>query len=132
MLHRGLVLIISLGAAGALLAACRDGTGPGVTGRWATTGIELVAFPQAAELRLACARPARLTHGLLPDSARTIRFSTAVQPVWGTPYRVDFLGQFLGDSLYATLTYSGPPPVARVYTMATDGDAGLDKVFCAL
>ena len=129
MFHRGLVPLI-LGAT-ASLAACRDGTGPGVTGRWAATGIELVALPQTAELRLACASPARLTHGLLPDSARTVRFSITVQPVWGTAYRVDFLGQLVGDSLYASLTYPGPPPIARTYNMVLDGDAGLDKIFCA-
>jgi len=127
--HRSLIPLI-LGAA-ASLAGCRDGTGPGVIGRWAATGIELIALPQTAELRLACAMPARLTHGLLPDSARTVRFSTTVQPVWGMPYRVDFLGQLVGDSLYATLTYPGPPPVARTYTMVPDGDAELDKIFCA-
>ena len=129
MFQRGLLPLI-LGAA-ASLAGCGDGTGPGVTGRWAAIGIELIALPQIAELRLACVMPARLTHGLLPDSARTLRFSTTVQPVWGTPYRVDFLGQLVGDSLYASLTYPGPPPVARTYAMVLNGDAGLDKIFCA-
>src|SRR2546428_262200 len=124
-------VLAPVAGAAALFLGCGDATGPGVTGRWAATGIELVALPQTAELRLACASPARLTHGLLPDSARTVRFSITVQPVWGTAYRVDFLGQLVGDSLYASLTYPGPPPIARTYNMVLDGDAGLDKIFCA-
>jgi len=129
MFHRDLLPLI-LGAA-ASLTSCRDGTGPALTGRWAATGIELIALPQTGELRLACAIPAPITHGLLPDSAGLIRFSTTVQPVWGTPYHIDFQGQLVEDSLYATLTYPGPPPVARTYSLVRDGDAGLDKIFCA-
>jgi len=125
-------VLAPVAGAAALFLGCGDATGPGVSGRWAATGIELVALAHTAELRLACATPARLTHGLLPDSARTIRFSTMVQPVWGTPYRIDFLGRFVGDVLLATLTYPGPSPIARTYTMQPDGDAGLDKIFCAV
>jgi|SRR5260370_13309030 hypothetical protein len=134
MAHCHRVIIGAL-ASGTLLASCREVTGPGVEGRWASTGIELVAQQGTTELRLLCAAPARLTHGLVPDSTGTIRFSTSVQPVQlGTPYRVDFLGQLVGDTLFATVTGTGDVgrPIVQTYTMLRGGDPAFDKIFCAL
>ncbi len=126
-------LIARLLGVAALLTGCGEVTAPGVTGRWAATGIELVAQPQTAELSLPCIAPARVSHGLLPDSAGFIRFSTAVQPVWGAAYRVDFLGQLAGRWLFATVTRTvgEGPPVSESYALVRDGDSGLDKIFCA-
>ncbi len=128
-----LCLIPAVLGAAALLTDCGNATGPVVTGRWAATGIELIALPQTAELRLPCAAPARVTHGLLADSAGTIRFSTPVQPIWGAPYRVDFLGQLVGRWLFATVTrtFGAGMPASQTYTMVRDGDAGFDSIFCA-
>jgi hypothetical protein len=123
-------------ALGVVLAGCDLFTGPGIEGRWAATGIELVAEPGTAELRLACAAPARLTHGLVPDSAGTIRFSTAVQFHIGIAphlYRVDFLGHLGADTLFATVTrrFGVGAPVVQTHTMLRDGDAGWDRIGCA-
>ena len=130
--HRG---IIGALACGTLVASCREVTGPWVDGRWAATGIELVAQRGTTELRLLCAAPARLTHRLLADSTGTIRFSTLVQPLQvRTPYRVDFLGQLAGNALFATVTLTGDVgrPIVQSYAMLRDGDPGFDKIFCAL
>jgi hypothetical protein len=121
-------------AIGVLLAACREVTGPGIEGRWAATGIELIAQPSAAELRLVCTEPAQVPQGLVPDSAGTVRFSTQVQPVrLSLPYHVDFLGQLVGDTLAATVTWTidARTSVSQSYLMLRDGDSGFDKIFCA-
>src|SRR5881296_676603 len=118
----------------AFVAGCGEATGPGITGRWAAPGIELTALPSSAEFRLACAAPARLSQRLVSDSAGAIRFSTRIQPVWGASYRVDFVGQIAGRWLFATVTrtFDAGAPVVQEYTLLQDGDAGFDKVFCAL
>jgi hypothetical protein len=121
-------------AVGVLLAACREVTGPGIEGRWAATGIELIAEQSAAELRLVCTEPAHIAQGLVPDSGGAVRFSTQVQPVRLSPsYHVDFLGQLVGDTLAATVTWTidARTSVSKSYVMLRDGDAGFDKIFCA-
>jgi hypothetical protein len=133
MVHCHRVIIGAL-ASGTLLGSCRETTGPGIEGRWAATGLELVAQRGTTELQLLCAAPAGLTHGLVPNSAGTIRFSTSVQPVQlRTPYRVDFLGHLIGDTLFATVTGTGDVggPIIQTYTMLRDGDPAFDKFFCA-
>jgi len=125
--------IVAASAVGASLAGCRERTGPRIAGRWAAAGIELVAQPPTTELLLVCSEPAHLTPGILLDSGGTIRFSTLVQPLsLTTPYRVDFLGQLVGDTLVATVTTTRGGLVVQTYTMLPNGDAGFDKVFCAL
>ncbi len=122
-------------AVGVLLAGCREATSPGIEGRWAAYGIELIAQPSAAELRLICTEPARVTPGLVPDSTGTVRFSTQVQPVQlSLPYRVDFVGRLVGGVLAATVTRNigAGTPVSQGYVMLRDGDSGLDKIYCAL
>ncbi len=117
-----------------LLSGCGEITHPGIEGRWAASGIELIAQPNAAELQLVCAAPARLAHGLLPDSGGAVRFSTEVQPVQlTTPYRVDFLGRLVGNALMATVTRTvdAGTSVVQSYVMLRDGDAGFDRIFCA-
>ncbi len=118
---------------GALLG-CGEVTSAGIQGRWATTGIELIVQPSAAELRLICVEPARVPVGLVPDSAGTVRFSTQVQPVeLSAPYRVDFLGRLTGNVLLATVTRTvgAGPPVSQTYIMLRNGDSGLDNIACA-
>ena len=130
--HRFVIVALVFGP---VLASCREVTSPGIEGRWAATGIELTAQPSSAELRLLCAAPAQLNHGLLPDSAGNITFSTLVQPVeLQAPYRVDFVGRLVADALVATVTTTrtGSNPVVHRYTMFRNGDAGFDKIFCAL
>jgi hypothetical protein len=114
----------------ALLAGCSEAAGP-ETGRWAATEIELTVSPSSAEFRLACAAPARLGPGLT-DSVGRIRFSTPIQPLWGVPFQVDFVGQTNGDWLFATMTrtFTIGPPVVQQYVLLRDGDAGFDKVAC--
>ena len=119
----------------AILAGCGDFTSPGIDGRWASTGIELVGEPRTATLRLACATPARLTHGLLPDSAGSIRFSTPMQFQLGIAplvYQVDFLGHLAADTLVATVTrrLDSGASVVQTYTMLRNGDAGWDRIGC--
>ena len=125
--------LIGVLASGAFLSSCREGTGPGLEGRWAAIGIELTVQAGTTELRLACAAPARLTQGLLPDSTGTIRFSTPIQPVWGASYRVGFLGRLVGDGLFATVTrtFDAGTPVVQTYTMLRDGDPEFDRIVCA-
>jgi hypothetical protein len=114
------------------LAGCKEGTGPRVTGRWAATGIELTLSPSSAEFRLACAAPAQLSPGLGTDSAGAIRFSTPIQPLWGGPFHVDFVGRIDGLWLFATMTrtFSVGAPVVQQYALLRGGDAGFDRVFC--
>lgn len=113
-----------------LLAGCREAAGP-ETGRWAATGIQLTLSPSSAEFRLACAAPAPLGSGLT-DSAGRIHFSTPIQPLWGVPFQVDFMGQQGGDWLFATMTstFTIGPPVVQQYVLLRDGDAGFDNVVC--
>jgi hypothetical protein len=130
--HRYVIGVLTLGT---LLAGCREGTGPGIEGRWAARGIELITQPGTTELQLICTSPARLTHGILPDSAGTIRFSTLVQPLAvRPPYRVDFLGTFVGNALYATVTRNSDAtsPSVQTYVMLPNGDPGFAGVFCAM
>jgi hypothetical protein len=51
-----------------------------------------------------------------------------------TPYRADFVGHVVADALVAmvTLTDNGSSPVVRSYTMLRNGDAGFDRIACAL
>ena len=119
----------------AILGGCGDFTGPGISGRWASPGIELVGEPRAATLRLACATAARLTHGLLPDSAGSIRFSTAMEFQLGLApivYHVDFLGHLAADTLVATVTrrLDSGTSVVQTYTMLRNADAGWDRIGC--
>jgi hypothetical protein len=128
--------LVTAVASGVVLAACGEFTGPGIEGRWAAIGIELIAEPGTAELRLPCAIPARLRQGLLPDSAGTIRFSTLVQVHIGLasyPYRIDFLGHLVGDSLFTTVTRRSEvgAPLVQTYIMLRDGNAGWDRIGCA-
>jgi hypothetical protein len=118
-----------------VLASCGQVTGPGIEGRWAATGIEFTLQPNSGQLRLVCTEPARLDHGLLPDSAGKVTFSTLVQPMaLQTPYHADFVGHLVADALVATvtLTRNGGSPVVHSYTMLRNGDSGLDKIYCAL
>ncbi len=121
-------------AFGPFLAGCAEVTGPRIEGRWAAPAIELLAQPASTELRLACAAPARLTYGVQPDSTGTVRFSTPVQPLWGPPYRADFVGQLLGEWLFATVTrtFAAGTPVVQRYSLRRDGDPEFDRIFCAL
>ena len=124
-------------ASGVWLASCGELTGPGITGRWAAPGIELIAQASTAELRLVCATPARVTHGLVPDSLGIIRFSTPVKVLtasYPASYRVDFVGHVVRDTLAATVTRVFPagPSAVQTYTMLADGDANFGGIFCAL
>src|SRR6267143_4690428 len=116
---------------GALLAGCGEPVGPVVQGRWAATGLELIARPFAAELRLPCATAGQVRHSLVGDSAGVIRFSTPVTGYWSS-YTVDFVGQIRGDSLTATLTsiFSVGAPSVRTYTMHRDADPRFDSFYC--
>ncbi len=134
MAHRDRFLIGAL-LLGPVLASCGQATSPGIEGRWAATGIELTLQPNSGQLRLVCTVPAQVDHGLLPDSAGNITFSTLVQPVeLQTPFRADFVGHLVADALIATvtLTRNGSSPVVHSYTMLRNGDSGLDKIYCAL
>ena len=132
MAHRFLIGALLFGP---VLASCGQVTSPGIEGLWAATGIELTLQPNSAQLRLVCTVPAQLTHGLLPDSAGNITFSTLVQPMeLQAPYRADFVGHLGADALVATvtLTRNGSSPIVHSYTMRRNGNAGLDKIYCAL
>ena len=124
-------LLIAVGALAAF-AGCTEATGPEVPGRWAALGIQLSASDSTVELQIACAVPAHVGHGFFTDSASAIRFSTPIQPVWGTPFQVAFVGQRAGRWLFATVTrtFSLGPPVVETYSMLRDGDAGFDKIAC--
>jgi hypothetical protein len=122
-------------ASGVVLAGCSEVAGPGVTGRWAAPGIELIAEASTAELHLACATAAPVTHGLVPDSLRTIRFSTLVTVFTASyppSYRVDFVGHLAGDTLAAMVArvVAAGPPAVQAYTMLAGGDAHLGGIFC--
>jgi hypothetical protein len=120
---------------GPLLASCGQVTSPGIEGRWAATGIELVLQPNAAQLQLVCTLPAQVHLGLLPDAAGNIAFSTLLQPMeLQTPYHADFIGKLVADALVATvtLTRSGSSPVVHNYTMLRNGDDGFENIACAL
>ncbi len=127
---RSQFLFAVLGCA-ALLGACGEATGPGVQGRWAASGIELIAERFATEVRLPCATTARVPRALVPDSSGIIRFSTAATSQW-TSYTLDFVGQFRGDTLAATLTstFAVGTPLVRTYTMLPDADPQFGSFYC--
>ena len=116
----------------AAIASCTGATGPAVPGRWAALGIQVTASDSTVELQIACAVPAHLGHGFFTDSAGAIRFATPIQPVWGSPFQVTFVGQRTGRWLFATVTrtFSLGAPVVDTYAMLMDGDAGFDKIAC--
>lgn len=125
---------LTLLAASSLLAACHDFMGPGIEGRWAAPGIELMAQARDAELQFICTAPAHVGHGLLPDSAGTFRFSTQVVGYQlATPIQVDFAGRLVGDTLIATVTRGagGNAPEVQTYAMLRNGDSGIEKIACA-
>ena len=122
-------------AASALLAACHDFIGPGIEGRWAAPGIQLIGQASDAELQFYCTTPAHVGHGLLPDAAGVFRFSTQVVGYQlATPIRVNFVGQLVRDTLIATVTRAGDgnAPDVLTYVMLRNGDSGIDKVACLL
>ena len=121
----GLVSVI------ALCFGCSDSLGPGINGRWATTGIELVGSAGGAELRLPCVRPVRLPWWTSFDATGHIQFSGSVRELWYS-YDFVFAGQLQSDTLAATLTVSVPshPSSVMNYRMTPDGDSGLDRMFC--
>ena len=128
-------LVVSAFAFGAFLTSCTESVGPGIKGRWAASGIELISQPGTTELRLLCFKPAQLPDGLHPDSASTIRFSVMTEPLeLAAPYRVDFEGQFVGDALFATVTRTshGGSSSVQTYTMLPNGDPQFDRFACAL
>jgi hypothetical protein len=113
-----------------LLTSCSDATAPGIEGRWATRGIELVAEPNSAVIRLACDVGGRLDYGIVRDSTDSVRFST---PLWGRINAVlDFVGQFEADTLAATLTWTWleGSQTSRTYRMVPDGDPDFFSFLC--
>ena len=133
MTHARLLPILL--AASSLLAACHDFIGPGIEGRWAAPGIQLIAQAGDAELQFYCTSPAHVGHGLLPDAAGAFRFSTQVvgHQLGATPIRVDFVGRLVRDTVIATVTRArdGNAPDVLTYVMLRDGDSGIEKVACA-
>jgi len=122
---------VGLVSAIVLCIGCGDSLGPGINGRWAATGIELVGAGGNAELRLPCTHPVRLPRWTSFDGTGHIQFSGKVREYWYS-YDFVFAGQLQNDTLAATLTFSVPsqPPSVRDYRMTPDGDSGLDRIFC--
>jgi len=122
---------VGLVAAIAISIGCSDSFGPGIDGRWAAGGIELVGSAGSAELRLPCVRPVRLPRWTRFDGTGHIQFSGSVRELWYS-YDFVFAGQLQSDTLAATLTVSAPshPPSVTNYLMTPDGDSGLDRMYC--
>jgi hypothetical protein len=112
-----------------LLASCGEAMAPGIEGRWATRGIELVAASNSAMLRLACDFGGRLDHGIVPDMADSVQFTV---PLWRTDAVLDFAGQFEADTLTATVTWrwSGGSQTGDTYRMVRDGDPDFLSFAC--
>lgn len=115
----------------ALSVGCGDSLGPGINGRWAAMGIELVGDGGGATLRLPCTRPVELPRSIAFDKSGHVQFSGSVREQW---YSFDFVfaGQLERDALVATLTFSSPgqPPSVSNYRMTQSGEPGLDGMFC--
>lgn len=113
----------------AFATACSDSLGPGVTGRWAATGIELLATNGVVELRLPCASPFHAPR-FIRFTGEPIEFSGRVGSQWS--YDFTFRGQLVRDTLVATLLLPVPnrDPTTINYRMTPDGDSGLDRQVC--
>jgi len=122
--------IVGLGLATTLLGACGDSLGPAIRGRWASTGIELIATSAARELRVACMRPAPLPRSARLDDGRVQFSGTFGNSI--NSYRFVFSGQVRGDTLAATLTATVPdgPTFTHDYLMTADGDPAFDRLLC--
>jgi len=111
--------------------ACTDSFGPGIVGRWAAPGIELVTRTDGGELRLPCVSPFELSRLARFDTTGAIQFAGAAREMW---YNYDFVfrGQLHGDTLSATLTVTAPDHVPAVveYLMTPGADSGLERVVC--
>jgi hypothetical protein len=122
---------VCLTAAIALSAACGNSLGPGINGRWAATGIELVTVAGGGELRLPCVRPVPILPRTRFDANGRIQFAGAVRELW---YNYDFVftGQLRADTLDATLTVTraNQAPAVTAYLMTPNADSGLDRVVC--
>ena len=114
----------------AVIAGCTEPLGPGISGRWAAPGIELQASNGVVDLRMPCVHPFRAPR-LVILTADSIEFGGRVNELW---YKYDFAfrGQFVGDTLFATLVRSGPDsdPLVSNHKMTRDGDSELGRQIC--
>jgi hypothetical protein len=124
-------VLVGVSLAVALSASCKDSLGPALSGRWATTGIELIASPSTRELRVACNRPAPLPWSARLDTDGRIQFSGTLGNSI-VSYAFTFSGQLRGDTLAATLTSHSPygPTVTQDFLLTADGDPGWDRLSC--
>ncbi|MDP3909221.1 MAG: hypothetical protein Q8Q14_02425 [Gemmatimonadales bacterium] len=123
--------LLWLGLGTTFLAGCNDSLGPRLQGRWAATGIELIASGEARELRIACNRPARLPWMTRLDEEGRLHFSGSFGNSI-TSYLFTFSGQVRGDTLAATLTSHTPdgPTFTHDYLMTADGDPEFERLLC--
>ena len=115
-----------------LFADCSEATGPHIQGRWAATGIELTAQSLTIVLQLPCDTKGQVPRTLVSGSPDVVRFSTRVTGPHGTAYSVEFLGQFRGDTLTATLTstFLVGQPLVQTYAMLPGGDPAFASFTC--
>jgi hypothetical protein len=111
--------------------ACSDSLGPPLNGRWADSGIELIAAGGERELRLPCVRPVQLSRRVGFDGAGRIQFSGKVRELWYS-FDFTFAGELNGDTLAATVTrfVPGQAPWSSAYRMTPDGLSGLERQVC--
>ena len=123
--------LVWLSAIGVLIAACGESLGPGLSGRWAASGIELISRGTSGELRLPCVPPVQFPRDVRFTADGRIRFPGAVRELW---YNYDFIfsGHVQGDTLAASLTVRlpGEEPKVIQYVMTRDGESGLQKQVC--
>ncbi len=123
--------LVGLGLSVIIFVACNDSLGPVIRGRWATTGIELIANATTRELHVACNRPAPVPRTARLDREGKMQFSGTLGNSI-TSYHFTFSGQVRGDTLAATMTTSTPGGASytRDYLMTADGDPGFAGLLC--
>jgi hypothetical protein len=124
-------VFVWLGLGAMVFVACNDSLGPAIHGRWATTGIELIANAETRELHVACNRPARIPWAARLDDNGRFEFSGTLGNSM-TSYDFTFSGQIRGDTLAVTMSsnVAGGPTFTRDYLMTADGDPAFDRLMC--
>lgn len=113
-----------------ILTGCSDLAGPGVTGRWATEGLELRASKHQSELRLPCATVASMPP-LAIDTTGRFELSALASHSYGS-FIIILRGQFVRDTIHADMTavVDGAPAVTTHYVLLRGADPAFEHFAC--
>ena len=119
-----------LAAFALVLAGCSDLTGSGLTGHWATEGLELSASTLQSELRLPCATVASLPP-LRIDATGHFELSGPASHTYGS-FIIVLRGQVVRDTIQADVTMlaDGARPMTTHYVLVRGADPAFERFGC--